>query len=108
MNSTRLCRCWNRQWLKLRVCLICESRLLRLKPDSPDVLHNLAVLLTSLGKLEEAKQYLHKLLLLDEKNADVYNDLAVIEAETGNDSGAERAYTTGMKLPGATKKIYHN
>lgn len=84
------------------------SRALRFVPNNSDILHNLALVRTALGKFEAAAECLHKLIMLSPLEPAAYNDLAILEEESGNIAGALNTFQRGAKLRSASKKLYTN
>lgn len=84
------------------------ARAHRFAPNNTDVLHNLALVRTTLGKFELASESLHKLIMLAPLEASAFNDLAILEEETGNLAGALNSFRRGCKLKSAGKKLFTN
>ncbi len=84
------------------------ARALRFAPNNLDTLHNLALVRTALGKFELASESLHKLIMLSPLEASAYNDLAILEEESGNLTGALTTFQRGAKLKSAGKKLFTN
>lgn len=84
------------------------SRALRFVPNNTDILHNLALVRTALGRFEAAAECLHKLIMLAPLEPAAYNDLAILEEESGNIAGALNTFQRGAKLKSASKKLFTN
>ena len=84
------------------------ARALRFVPNNADILHNLALVRTALGKFEAAAECLHKLILLAPLEPAAYNDLAILEEESGNLTGALNTFQRGARLNSASKKLFTN
>ena len=75
------------------------KRALTIKPDFLDAQINLGVILTELGKLNEAKSSLRKALSIDSNSAMAHNSLGNVLKDQGIFDEAESVSYTHLTLP---------
>jgi glycosyltransferase involved in cell wall biosynthesis len=81
---------------------------LQLSPTNKDVIHNLAIMYWSGGKMIATREMLQRLVDADPGDADSLNDLAVFEDQCGNVGDATTAFKSAVVLSGATRKVFEN
>ncbi len=83
-------------------------RALQLSPTDKDVIHDLALMYWSEGKLMATRDMLQRLVDVDPGDADSLNDVAVFEDQCGNVGDATTAFKLAVTVPGATRKVFEN
>jgi glycosyltransferase involved in cell wall biosynthesis len=81
---------------------------LQLSPTNKDVIHDLALMYWSEGKMIATRDMLQRLVDADPGDADSLNDVAVFEDQCGNIGDATTAFKSAVILPGATRKVFEN